>query len=243
MDKQEWFDAISTLGANGFLEAYKHELIQELRSAELRAVWIQGAGCADCTISFLNSDVELLSTLLDSERIIYHNTFIEQSGISVNSKLVYSPERNIEYYLEDIEKAGGYILVVEGAPVEGPQGSGKYCLVGGKPVREKILHAANKAKVILALGTCASCGGVPSDRRSKDIVLDFPGLIFRGVVNRQIILKENGIDKPVINLPGCPPRSEQILTMLVLLLLDKIQLPEDYALLDEFLRFKIIKGG
>lgn len=243
MDKRECFHAISTLGVGGFLEAYKPALIKELKSVKSRVVWIHGAGCTGCDRSFLNGDTEILSTLLCGERIIYHKTLLEKNGIFVDGVLVRHSEINIEYYHGDIDKSGGYILVVEGALVEGPKGSGKYCLVGGKPVREKILDAANKAKVILSLGTCASCGGVPSDRRSENVVRDFPGLIFRGVVNRRIILEEYGIKKPVINLPGCPPKSEHILALLVLLLLDKIQFPGDSNLLDEYLRFKIIKEG
>jgi len=74
-------------------------------------------------------------------------------------------------------------------------------------------------------------------------VRDFPGLIFRGAVDRRIILKEHGITKPVVNLPGCPPKPEQILALLALLLLDMLQFPEDSGMLDEYLRFKMIKGG
>ncbi len=232
MNRRECFDAISTLGPARFLETYKSELIQELRSTKSRVVWIHGSGCTACDMSFLNGDTEIVSILLGCDLIIDHNTFLEQSGIFVDGAPVRHPELT-----------EGYILVVEGALVEGPEGSGKFCLVGGKTVRERVLDAASKAKVIVALGTCASCGGVPSDRRSESVVRDFPGLIFRGVVNRKIILDEYGIQKPVINLPGCPPKSEHVLTMLVLLLLDMIQFPEDSGLLDEFLRFKIIKGG
>lgn len=206
-------------------------------------MWIHGAGCSGCTMSFLNGDHELLGTILESDRIIYYKTLLEQSGFFVDRVPVRDPELDIEYYLEDIEKAGGYILVVEGALVEGPGGTGKYCLIGGEPVRERILKASKRARVILALGTCASCGGVPSDRRSENVVRDFPGLIFRSVAERRIILEEHGIRKPVINLPGCPPKPEQIIALLALLLLDMIRLPEDSGLLDRYLRFKFIKGG
>ncbi len=243
MDKQECLDAISILGAGGFLERYKPEIRKELRSAESKVVWIHGAGCSGCTMSFLSADQELLSTILERECIIYHKTLLEQSGFFVDGVLMRDPELDIEYYLEDIEKTGGYILVVEGALVEGPANSGRYCLIAGKSVRERIIKAAARAKVILALGTCASCGGVPGDRRSENVVRDFPGVIFRGAVERRIILDEHGIRKPVINLPGCPPKPEQIMALLALLLLDKIRFPEDSGLLDEYLRLKVIKGG
>lgn len=155
MDKQECINAISAFGAGGFLERYKQELIEELKSAKRKLVWIHGAGCSGCTMSFLNCDHELLGTMLRNECIIYHKTLLEQSGFFLGGMPVRTPELNIEYYLDDIEKTGGYVLVVEGALVEGPDNSGKYCLIGGETVKERIVKAANKAKVIISLGTCA----------------------------------------------------------------------------------------
>ncbi len=85
--------------------------------------------------------------------------------------------------------------------------------------------------------------GVAMGITGTDVVRDFPGLVFRGVADRTIILNEHGITKPVVDLPGCPPKPEHILALLVLLLLDKLQFPEDSCMLDKYLRFKMIKGG
>jgi F420-nonreducing hydrogenase I len=243
LSKQDCLETINTLGVSGFLEKFRAELIHELKYAKHKLVWIHGAGCSGCTMSFLNCDHELLGTILRNECIIYHKTLLEQSGFFLGGIPVRVPEINIEYYLKDIEKTGGYVLVVEGALVEGPDNSGKYCLIGGETVKERIVKAANKAKVTMTLGTCASCGGIPGDRRSENVVRDFPGLIFRGVADRTIILNEHGITKPVVDLPGCPPKPEYILALLALLLLDKLQFPEDSYMLDKYLRFKMIKGG
>jgi len=215
LNKQDCLEAISTLGTSGFLEKYRSELTQELKSAKRKLVWIHGAGCSGCTMSFLNCDHELLGIIFSSECIIYHKTLLEQSGFFLEGIPVRAPEINIEYYLEDIEKTGGYVLVVEGALVEGPDNSGKYCLIGGETVKERIVKAANKAKVIITLGTCASCGGIPGDRRSESVVRDFPGLLFRGVADRTIILNEHGITKPVVDLPGCPPNAVNITATVV----------------------------
>ncbi|MFH1323009.1 MAG: hypothetical protein ABIH80_04145 [Methanobacteriota archaeon] len=146
-------------------------------------------------MSFLNCEYEILGTILKNECIIYHKTLLEQSGFFLEGMPVRTPELNIEYYLEDIEKTGGYVLVVEGALVEGPDDTGKYCLIGGETVKERI------------------------------------------------ILKEHVITKPVVDLPECPPKPEHILALLALLLLDKLQFPEDSYMLDKYLRFKMIKGG
>ncbi len=41
------------------------------------------------------------------------------------------------------------------------------------------------------------------------------------------MLKELGIDKPVINIPGCPAHPDWILLTLGAVILGKIKLPDD----------------
>ena len=54
------------------------------------------------------------------------------------------------------------------------------------------------------------------------------------------MLKELGIDKPVINIPGCPAHPDWILLTLGAVILGKIKVPEDLpAVLDEYGRPKV----
>jgi molybdopterin biosynthesis enzyme len=66
-------------------------------------------------------------------------------------------------------------------------------MVGGKPFRETVLEAAQKAAVIIAVGSCATDGA------------GIPGACAVGAVGVRELLQANNIVKPVINLPGPPP--------------------------------------
>jgi len=104
---------------------------------------------------------------------------------------------------------GGYVLAIEGSVVTGkPTGgtlAGEYCEVGpmvapGDP-DETMLHAfltyARSAAAVLAIGTCASFGGIPK-------------LGVTGAKGCAEVLKANGIKTPVINVPGCPAHPDWI---------------------------------
>lgn len=83
---------------------------------------------------------------------------------------------------------GKYILVVEGAiprPLDGA-----YCTVGGKSALASLQHVAEGAAAIIAVGTCASFGGIQAARPNPT-----------GAVPVQDLVR----DRPVINVPGCPP--------------------------------------
>jgi hydrogenase small subunit len=83
---------------------------------------------------------------------------------------------------------GKYILVVEGAiPTKE---NGIFCKVAGKTALESLQKAADGALAIIAIGTCASYGGIQSVGPNPT-----------GAVGVKDIVK----DKPIINLPGCPP--------------------------------------
>ncbi len=69
LKKQDCLEAISALGASGFIGKYRAQLTEELKSAKHKLVWIHGAGCSGCTMSFLNCDHELLGTILKNECI------------------------------------------------------------------------------------------------------------------------------------------------------------------------------
>jgi hydrogenase small subunit len=84
-------------------------------------------------------------------------------------------------------KAGGYLLVVEGSI--STAGNGEYCCIGGRSSLDLLTEAAKNAVAIVAVGNCATFGGLPkaSPNPTKAV----------GVMD---IIK----DKPVLNIPGCP---------------------------------------
>ena len=55
------------------------------------------------------------------------------------------------------------ILVVEGAVVRGPGGTGMYDTFWGKPKKDILAGLAARARAVVAVGTCACFGGIGAD--------------------------------------------------------------------------------
>ncbi len=83
---------------------------------------------------------------------------------------------------------GEYLLVVDGAI---PLAFGGAChTAAGKSAIQIIKEAAKGAKAIVAVGTCATFGGLPNARPNPT-----------GAVGVSALIK----DKPIVNVSGCPP--------------------------------------
>lgn len=146
---------------------------------KLNAIWLEVTGCSGNIISFLNSQNPYLNYILTHlVNLTYNNTLMTAEG-----------EFAFEQFLQTLDTE--FILLVDGAV--STKDNGLYNVIAnykGKPVTalEAIKTAGEKAKHVLAVGTCASYGGIsaarpnPSECRSVQEVLD----------------------RLVIKLPGCP---------------------------------------
>jgi hydrogenase small subunit len=146
-------------------------------------VWLQGQNCTGCSVSLLNTIYyatidNLLTSVVDLQ---YHTTVMAAAG-----DLAVSAANDVA--------ALPHILVVEGAI---PTGSGgKYAEAWpGTTVLQAVQKFANNAAYIIAVGTCASFGGMPAGGTNptgaKSVSAVLPG-------------------KTVINLPGCPAHPDWI---------------------------------
>jgi len=174
------------------LELSKAE--QALAAATCPAVlWLSGSSCTGCSISLLNAVNPTIDQVLTSTiSLKYHPNLMAAAG-----ELAVSAARSAQ-------AAGGYILVVEGAIATGS--SGKYCYVwdeGGQPVTmaSAVKSLAANAKHVVAVGACASYGGIPKAYSSAGA---------QGV--------GAFLGRPVINLPGCPAHPDWIVGSLVKLI-------------------------
>lgn len=142
-------------------------------------IWLHGQECTGPTEALLKAEHPTLARLiLEMISLDYHQTLAAGAGHAVEAVKDASIEAN----------KGQYILVVEGSiPVKD---GGIYCKIGGKTMLEHTRNAANNAAAIIAFGSCASWGGVPSSGPNPTEA--------RGVA--EIIT-----DRPVVNIPGCPP--------------------------------------
>ena len=88
--------------------------------------------------------------------------------------------------------------VVEGAIPA--RDDGIYLELGGKPGIEVLKEAASNAAAVIAIGSCASWGGVPSADPNPT-----------GAVGVDSVIS----GKPIVNLPGCPPNPYNLLAVVL----------------------------
>jgi hydrogenase small subunit len=153
-------------------------------------IWLEGQDCAGCSISFLNAEKpSIAEVILDKISLRYHESVMAASG------------HTADRVMEETRKEGGYVLVVEGAV---PAADDRFCMVGGRPFREILGECAKGAAAIIAVGACATYGGIPGAAPSQ-------GKGISGYVG----------GRPVINLPLCPVHHEHLLATIVYYLENK----------------------
>jgi hydrogenase small subunit len=191
---------LKVFAGTGVAISFSGSLIPEIVAALEKAaagnppvLWIQGAMCTGCSVSLLNTThPSIAEVLLKIISLKFHQTVMASSG-----------ELAFDYLWEATEKNyGKYFLVVEGA-VE-TVNDGKCCLTGEKegkeiPFTELAKYLGKGAAAVLALGQCASYGGIPAAQPNPTHAL--------GVSD---FFKDNGIKTPVVNIPGCPPHPDWI---------------------------------
>jgi hydrogenase small subunit len=154
-------------------------------------LWIQGAGCTGCSVSLLNTvHPSIAEVLLKIISLKFHPTAMASSG-----------ELALEYLYKTAEKyKGKYFLVIEGTIPTGADG--KYCMPGelkGKEITfaEMTKDLGTKAAAVLAVGQCATYGGIPAAEPNPT-----------GSKGSMDFFKDEGIKTPIINIPGCPPHPD-----------------------------------
>ncbi|MBW2109343.1 MAG: NADH:ubiquinone oxidoreductase [Deltaproteobacteria bacterium] len=155
--------------------------------------WLQCGGCGGDSMSLLCLEspdmVELFSML--NIRVLWHPS-LSNAGLSEHQAL-------INRILDGREPLD--ILCVEGAVIRGPGGTGMYDTFGGKPKKDLLGRLAKRARYILAVGTCASFGGIGADGDIEATGTQYHKWEPGGFLGESF---RSRADLPVINLPGCP---------------------------------------
>ncbi|HKE56887.1 MAG TPA: hypothetical protein VKB46_09305 [Pyrinomonadaceae bacterium] len=94
-------------------------------------------------------------------------------------------------------------LCVEGSIINGPNGTGMFDTLHGQPKRDIIRALCDRADFVLAMGTCASFGGIPAapPNPTESTGLQFQNDNHGGLLD-QDWRSRSGL--PVLNLSGCP---------------------------------------
>ena len=195
---------------------------------ELPVIYLQTAACSGCAVSMLNSASPTIK-----------NVLIDQIAPGVHVNLRFHPvvmaaagEMALKV-MEDTakEKKGGYVLVVDGAVPTGNNGAyGAVGERGGRPVSmlQRVVELAQDALAVIAMGTCASFGGIPAAKPNPT-----------GCQPVRQVLEARGISKPLINIPGCPPHPDWFVGTVASVILKGLPTADD---LDEHLRPKAFYG-
>jgi len=176
-------------------------------------IWISGQECTGCVESLLRLNHPTLETLiLEKISLDYSETLSTPSGHLAEEALHKAIEEN----------KGKFLLVVEGSiPLKD---GGIYCKIAGKPFVDIVREIAPDAAAVVAIGSCASWGGVPSAEPNPT-----------GAAPAWKVLE--GMKIPVVNLPGCPANPYNFVST-VMHYLTFNRLPE----LDDKLRPKFAYG-
>lgn len=160
----------------------REEIAEKIKSHEdkrINAIWLEVTGCSGNIVSFLNSENPgVYEVLNDIVKFTYNNTLMGAEG-----------QYAFKSFMETLDTE--FILLIDGAI--STKDNGKYNIVAnynGQNITalQAVQLAGGKAKYVIAVGTCASYGGIsaakPNPSESKSV---------QEVLNREII-----------KLPGCP---------------------------------------
>jgi len=159
----------------------------------LNLLWIQCGGCGGDTWSFFNAESPNVMELFNSFDI----ELLWHPSISINS------QTNLKTIAEELTSGAREldVLCIEGSILRGPGGTGRYDEMHGKPKKDLVASLANRAKYILAIGTCASFGGIGANTEIEATGLQFLREEKGGFLGEAF---KSASGQPVINLPGCP---------------------------------------
>jgi hydrogenase small subunit len=163
---------------------------------EIPAVWLQGSACTGCAVSLLNSFSPGAASLVLNELV---------PGKHISLRFIVTvmagQGRQVVDVLKDTaaKQKGGYVLVVEGSLPVGHPLFGTMGEENGRevPIAEHAVHLARNALAVVAMGTCASFGGIPAGAPNPTEALSVAELFER-----------EGVKAPVVNIPGCPPHPD-----------------------------------
>jgi len=153
-------------------------------------VWLEFQDCAGNTESFLRaSRPTVADIILETLSIDYHETIMAAAGHQAEKCLSDAISRD----------HGAYIAVVEGSIPTGAGGA--YCTIGGRSALDIAHEVCGGAAATVAIGTCASFGGLPAAAPNPTGALSVADAV-PGLQN-------------LINMPACPANGENLAALIV----------------------------
>lgn len=141
-------------------------------------IWLSFQECTGCTESLTRSHGPTVESLIfDHVSLDYHHTLQAASGDAA--------EKAREQAMHD--NHGNYLVVVDGSV---PLGHPGYSTIAGISNIDMLTETVEGAAAVIAVGSCAAFGGIPHAKPNPTGAVSVADIV---------------TDKPVINVPGCPP--------------------------------------
>ena len=152
-------------------------------------IWLSFQECTGCVESLLRATHPTLEHLiLDLISLDYSETLSAAAGHQAEA----AKEASI------LKNKGKFILVVDGAVPT--KDNGIYCKIAGKTALQILNETAPHAAAIVAMGSCASWGGIAAAAPNPTEALGIPEIL---------------TGKTVVTIPGCPPNPYNLLSTLL----------------------------
>ncbi len=171
--------------------------MQTKTNRQFNILWLQSGGCGGCSMSVLNAESpDLYDQLkINNIHLLWHPSLSEASG------------EEFLALLASIENGDTKLdaLCIEGSVMQGPNGSGRFHILGGtdRPMMNVIKDLSQKARYTVAIGSCAAYGGITmsGNNPGEAIGLQYEGAQAGGLLNKDWLSPAN---LPVVNIAGCP---------------------------------------
>lgn len=176
-------------------------------------VWVNGQSCTGCTVSLANSMyyTTVQDLLINTIDLNFSETLMAAQGVSAtqHSDLTSAP----------------FVLALEGAIPTGDHfcDIGSWAVTSSEQVKDVVDALATNANcvAVLAIGTCASYGGIPG---ANGNVTGAKGLL-KSADGGAGFFTTSTLKKKLICIPGCPPNPNWIVGTVAYLLTHGLKFP------------------
>jgi hydrogenase small subunit len=204
----------------------------------INLIWLQGQGCTGDTVALISAQnpslVDVITGVLPEVsgiNIAFHPTIMAPWGEKALAPLEAAKEGKLD----------PFVVVLEGAvPDEtiAQKTGGYFCGIGdmnGKivTITEVLNGLKGKAAAMVAIGTCASFGGIAAGKPNPTGAMGLSAFLGKDY--------KSTLGLPVINVPGCPTPGDSTLKALAYLVLVARGAAAVPAM-DEFNRPKFLYG-
>ena len=161
-------------------------------------IWLSFQECTGCTESLTRSESPTVEGLIfDAISLDYHHTLQAASGDQAEAARHAAMEEN----------DGNYLVLVDGSI---PMGNPGYSTIAGISNHDMLMETVAGAAAVVSIGSCAAFGGIPAAKPNP---------------TGAVAVRDLVTDKPVVNIPGCPPIA-MVMTAVLTQFLTFGELPE-----------------